>query len=132
MVFVPPYDDPYIIAGQGTAGAEILQQLNSDQKDNLEAIFVAIGGGGLAAGIAAYTKQLLPHVKVFGVEPTGERAACLDFGTALPGNRGFFLEICIRSGIGGSWHGGVWSLGSRYRSEDQVGRNRWLALPWNA
>lgn len=71
MVFIPPYDDPYVIAGQGTAGAEILRQLSSQQKEDLEAIFVAIGGGGLAAGIAAYTKQLLPHVKVFGVEPTG-------------------------------------------------------------
>ena len=71
MVFIPPYDDPYVIAGQGTAGAEILRQLSSLQKENLEAIFVAIGGGGLAAGIAAYTKQLLPNVKVFGVEPAG-------------------------------------------------------------
>ena len=60
MVFIPPYDDPYIIAGQGTAGAEILRQLSSHEKENLEAIFVAIGGGGLAAGVAAYTKQLLP------------------------------------------------------------------------
>ena len=71
MVFIPPYDDPYVIAGQGTTGAEIIRQLNSAQKENLEAIFVAIGGGGLAAGIASYTKQLLPHVKVFGVEPAG-------------------------------------------------------------
>lgn len=71
MVFIPPYDDPYIIAGQGTSGAEILRQMSSDEKENLEAIFVAIGGGGLAAGIAAYCKQLLPHVKVFGVEPAG-------------------------------------------------------------
>lgn len=70
-MFIAPYDDPYIIAGQGSAGAEILRQLTSAQRDNLEAIFVAIGGGGLAAGIAAYTKQLLPDVKVFGVEPTG-------------------------------------------------------------
>jgi threonine dehydratase len=72
MVFIPPYDDPYIIAGQGTTGAEILRQLTSQQKDNLEAIFVPIGGGGLAAGVACYVKQLLPHVKVFGVEPSGE------------------------------------------------------------
>jgi len=71
MVFIPPYDDPYVIAGQGTCGAEILRQLTSQQKDNLEAIFVAIGGGGLAAGVASYVKQLLPHVKVFGVEPSG-------------------------------------------------------------
>ena len=82
MVFIPPYDDPYVIAGQGTAGAEILRQLTSEQKANLEAIFVAIGGGGLAAGIASYTKQLLPHVKVFGVEPAGEH--CLAVVLRIP------------------------------------------------
>lgn len=75
-MFIPPYDDPYIIAGQGTAGAEILRQLSSQQRDSLDAIFVAIGGGGLAAGIAAYAKQLMPHVKVFGVEPTGTHLQC--------------------------------------------------------
>ena len=71
LTFIAPYDDPYVVAGQGTIGAEILRQLNSIEKENLEAIFVAIGGGGLAAGIAIYVKALYPHVKVFGVEPTG-------------------------------------------------------------
>ena len=71
MTFIPPYDDPYVIAGQGTIGAEIMRQLSTVEKDNLEAIFVAIGGGGLAAGIAVYIKTLMPNVKVFGVEPTG-------------------------------------------------------------
>ena len=68
--FIPPYDDPYIIAGQGTIGAEIVRQLGNRVED-LDAIFVAIGGGGLIAGIAAYIKALNPHIQVIGVEPTG-------------------------------------------------------------
>lgn len=71
LVFVAPYDDPYVIAGQGTVGAEILRQLSTRQLESLHAVFVAIGGGGLAAGIATYIKSLHPHVKVIGVEPTG-------------------------------------------------------------
>ena len=73
LVFVAPYDDPYTIAGQGTIGTEILRQLSTLQDDNLHAIFVAIGGGGLIAGVGAYIKALKPHVKVIGVEPTGGR-----------------------------------------------------------
>ena len=72
LAFIAPYDDPYVVAGQGTIGAEILRQLSSVEKENLEAVFIAIGGGGLAAGIAIYIKSLLPHVKIFGVEPAGE------------------------------------------------------------
>lgn len=68
--FVAPYDDPLTIAGQGTIGQEILRQLGSTI-DQLDAIFVAIGGGGLIAGIAAYVKALKPDVKIIGVEPTG-------------------------------------------------------------
>ena len=71
MTFVPPYDDPDIIAGQGTVGMEILRQ----HPDPIEAIFVPIGGGGLAAGIAAFVKYLRPEVKVIGVEPAD--AACM-------------------------------------------------------
>jgi threonine dehydratase len=71
LTFIAPYDDPYTIAGQATIGDEILRQTDSD---GLTAIFVAIGGGGLAAGIAAYVKALKPHVRVYGVEPTGANA----------------------------------------------------------
>ena len=70
-VFIAPYDDPFTIAGQGTIAAEILRQCDMD---SLDAIFVAIGGGGLVAGIAAYVKALKPGVKVIGVEPTGANA----------------------------------------------------------
>ena len=65
MTFVHPYDDSDVIAGQGTVGVEILHQYPGV----IEAIFVPIGGGGLAAGIASYVKFLRPDTKVIGVEP---------------------------------------------------------------
>lgn len=63
--FVHPYDDPDVIAGQGTVGMEILRQ----HTGAIHAIFVPIGGGGLIAGIAAYVKRLYPKIKIIGVEP---------------------------------------------------------------
>lgn len=69
--YVPPYDDPDVIAGQGTIGMEILRQ----HPDPIHAIFVPVGGGGLIAGIAAYVKYLRPEIKIIGVE--AEDAACL-------------------------------------------------------
>lgn len=66
LTIIPPFDDPYIIAGQGTAGVEILRQTDVS---TLDAIFVPVGGGGLLAGVAAYVKKIAPpHVKVIGVE----------------------------------------------------------------
>ena len=62
---IPPFDDPYVIAGQGTIGMEILRQTNLQE---LEAIFCCVGGGGLAAGIGVYIKRIAPHVKIIGVE----------------------------------------------------------------
>nr|VFK44084.1 MAG: threonine dehydratase [Candidatus Kentron sp. TC] len=76
MVFVHPYDDPDVIAGQGTIAMEIFRQY-AKVKDNkkIHAIFVPVGGGGLIAGIAAYSKVLWPDVKIIGVEP--DEAPCL-------------------------------------------------------
>lgn len=65
MTFIPPYDDPDVIAGQGTIGMEILRQHSA----KLHAVFIPIGGGGLAAGVAAYIKRVRPQIKVIGVEP---------------------------------------------------------------
>ena len=62
---IPPFDDPYVIAGQGTIALEILRQTDLS---NLQAIFVSIGGGGLISGIASYVKRIAPHVKIIGVE----------------------------------------------------------------
>ncbi|GJL71004.1 MAG: L-threonine dehydratase [Nitrosomonas sp.] len=63
--FIHPYDDPDVIAGQGTIGMEILRQYTGA----IHAIFVPIGGGGLISGIAAYVKRLYPKIKIIGVEP---------------------------------------------------------------
>ncbi|HEX7748622.1 MAG TPA: threonine ammonia-lyase, biosynthetic [Bordetella sp.] len=64
LTFVHPFDDPDVIAGQGTVGMEILRQ----HPDEIEAIFVAVGGGGLIGGVAAYVKQLRPDIKIIGVQ----------------------------------------------------------------
>jgi threonine dehydratase len=66
LVFVHPFDDPDVIAGQGTIAMEILRQQHGD---GIDAIFVPVGGGGLIAGIAAYAKSLYPRIKIIGVEP---------------------------------------------------------------
>ena len=65
LAFVHPYDDPEVIAGQGTIGMEILRQ----HPGALDAIFVPVGGGGLISGIAAYVKRVRPSVRMIGVEP---------------------------------------------------------------
>ncbi|OGA74527.1 MAG: PLP-dependent threonine dehydratase [Betaproteobacteria bacterium RIFCSPLOWO2_12_FULL_65_14] len=65
LAFVHPYDDPEVIAGQGTIGMEILRQTARP----IHAVFVPIGGGGLIAGIASYVKRLRPDIRVIGVEP---------------------------------------------------------------
>ncbi|MEW5770794.1 MAG: threonine ammonia-lyase, biosynthetic, partial [Pseudomonadota bacterium] len=71
LTFIHPYDDPEVIAGQGTIGMEILRQ----HPDPIEAVFVPVGGGGLIAGVAAYLKHLRPATRIIGVEP--EDAACM-------------------------------------------------------
>lgn len=71
MTFVHPYDDADVIAGQGTIAMEILRQV----RDDIDAIFVPVGGGGLLAGVAAYVKYLYPEIKIIGVEP--EDAPCM-------------------------------------------------------
>ena len=69
LTLIPPYDDPDVIAGQGTIASELLKQ-----NSHITHVFVQVGGGGLAAGIAVYIKQILPHVKVIAVEAEG--SAC--------------------------------------------------------
>ncbi|MFI0402946.1 MAG: threonine ammonia-lyase, biosynthetic [Cyanobium sp.] len=65
LCFVHPFDDPDVIAGQGTIAMEILRQMSTPP----DAIYVAVGGGGLIAGIASYVKSLWPQVEIIGVEP---------------------------------------------------------------
>ena len=69
-IFIPPFDHPLVIAGQGSIAMELLQQ-----NAKLDRIFVPVGGGGLAAGIAVLIKQIMPAIKVIAVEPSD--AACL-------------------------------------------------------
>ncbi|KAK7277461.1 hypothetical protein RJT34_22474 [Clitoria ternatea] len=71
--FIPPFDHPDVIMGQGTVGMEIVRQMKSP----VHAIFVPVGGGGLIAGIAAYVKRVSPQVKIIGVEPTEANAMAL-------------------------------------------------------
>jgi threonine dehydratase len=70
LAFVHPYDDPDVIAGQGTIGMEILRA----HPGPIDAIFVAIGGGGLISGIGAYVKRLRPEIRLIGVEPVDSDA----------------------------------------------------------
>jgi threonine dehydratase len=69
-VFIHPFDDPEVIAGQGTIGMEILDQIDGD----IDALFVPVGGGGLIAGIASYVKAVQPDVRIIGVEPADSAA----------------------------------------------------------
>ncbi|XP_027366056.1 threonine dehydratase biosynthetic, chloroplastic [Abrus precatorius] len=71
--FIPPFDHPDVIMGQGTVGMEIVRQMQGP----MHAIFVPVGGGGLIAGIAAYVKRVSPQVKIIGVEPTDANAMAL-------------------------------------------------------
>ena len=80
MVFIHPFDDPYVIAGQGTIGVEILEQAEK----NIDAIFVPIGGGGLIAGIATYVKQERPDIRIVGVEPEDSAAMKLSLEAGEP------------------------------------------------
>ncbi|ULJ65695.1 threonine ammonia-lyase, biosynthetic [Wielerella bovis] len=92
LTYIPPFDDPDVIAGQGTIGMEIARQ----HAKPIHAIFVAIGGGGLAAGVAAFIKQVRPEIKVIGVQTNdscamkvsiaaGQRVALKDVGLFADG-----------------------------------------------
>jgi threonine dehydratase len=99
MTYVHPFDDPDVIAGQGTVGMEIVRQ----HEEPLDALFVPVGGGGLLAGVAAYVKYVWPQTRLIGVEP--EDAACLQL--ALQRGRrarlsevGLFADGCAVAQIG--------------------------------
>ena len=84
LIYIHPFDDPDVIAGQGTIGMEMLRQCKSD----IDIIFVPVGGGGLISGIAAYVKAVRPNVKIIGVEP--EDAASMT--RSLENNRRITLK----------------------------------------
>ena len=70
LTFIHPFDDPAVIAGQGTIGRELVEQMDQD----VEAVFIPIGGGGLIAGVAVYIKAKRPEVRIIGVEPEDSAA----------------------------------------------------------
>ena len=72
LTYVPPYNDPLVIAGQGTIAVELLEQL-----PDLDAVFISVGGGGLIGGIASYLKQVKPQVQVFGCSPRNSQVMAL-------------------------------------------------------
>src|SRR5690606_27396780 len=96
LVFVHPYDDPDVIAGQGTIGVEMLRQ----HPGPLAAIYMPIGGGGLAAGVAAYVKFLRPDIRLIGVEPedAASMQAAIAAGRPVPLNEvGIFADgVAVR------------------------------------
>lgn len=64
MIYVPPYNDPQVIGGQGTIGVELARQL-----DKIDAVFVSLGGGGLISGVATYLKSIHPEIQIIGCSP---------------------------------------------------------------
>ncbi|MCW8936053.1 MAG: threonine ammonia-lyase, biosynthetic [Gammaproteobacteria bacterium] len=103
LAYIHPYDDPDVIAGQGTVAVEILRQYT----DHIDAIFIPVGGGGLIAGMAAFIKYLRPEVRVIGVEPAD--AACL--AAAMEKKRRVILS-----------HVGLFADGVAVK---QIGRETW-------
>ena len=95
LMFIPPYDDPDVIAGQGTVAKEILEQ-----RPDVDSIFVPIGGGGFAAGVSVYVKGVKPSVKVYGVEPDDSdcMARSLEAGHPVTVEHpGLFADgVCVR------------------------------------
>ncbi|MBT8081589.1 MAG: threonine ammonia-lyase, biosynthetic [Gammaproteobacteria bacterium] len=96
LVFIHPFDDPDVIAGQGTIGKEILEQ--TDEK--IDVLFVPVGGGGLVAGIAAWVKQVRPEVRIVGVEPDDSDAMQRSIRAGKPvtlGHVGIFADgVAVR------------------------------------
>lgn len=96
LVFVHPYDDPDVIAGQGTIGVELLRQHTGP----LAAVYLPVGGGGLAAGVAAYVKFLRPEIRIIGVEPedAASMKAAIAAGRPVPLNEvGIFADgVAVR------------------------------------
>ncbi len=99
LTYVHPFDDPDVIAGQGTVGMEVVRQ----HQEPLDAVFVPVGGGGLLAGMAAYIRYVWPQTRIIGVEP--EDAACLkaalDRGRRVTlGEVGLFADGCAVAQVG--------------------------------
>jgi threonine dehydratase len=100
LVFIHPFDDPDVIAGQGTIGKEVLEQIAELGEQSVNAIFVPIGGGGLMAGIAVYLKSLRPEIRIIGVEPEDSAGMLESLAAGAPvtlGHVGIFADgVAVR------------------------------------
>lgn len=99
--FVSPYNDPFVIAGQGTVALELLHQV-----PNVEVVIVAVGGGGLASGVAGYLKGVNPSIKVVGVSPANS-AGLFDLVTGIPSDFTAHLETISDSTAGAIQEGSI-------------------------
>ena len=96
LIFIHPFDDALVIAGQGTNGKEILEQVDED----IDILFVPVGGGGLIAGVAAWVRQLRPEIRIVGVEPGDSDAMRQSLAAGQPvtlGHVGIFADgVAVR------------------------------------
>ena len=111
LTFVHPFDDPAVIAGNGTAGLELL-----DEVPDIDVLVVGVGGGGLISGVAAAAKGLRPSIRVIGVEPQGSNALSL----ALERNEVVTIQPrSVADGLGAPC-AGAWTLAMARRHVDEV------------
>ncbi len=111
LVYVPPFDDPEIIAGQGTVGLEIVEDL-----PDVDVIVVGVGGGGLISGVSAAAKQLRPSVRVIGIEPERSNAITLGLAAGKPVQ---IHPVSIADGLGAPF-AGAWTLDLVRRYVDDI------------
>jgi len=110
-VFAHPFDDPDVIAGHGSIGLEILDDL-----PDVDVVVVGIGGGGLISGIAAALKETRPAVRVFGVEPEGSNAVSLGLAQGAPVR---INPVSVADGLGAPF-AGEWTLAMARRYLDGI------------
>ncbi|HEY8687082.1 MAG TPA: threonine/serine dehydratase [Chloroflexota bacterium] len=98
QVFIHPFDNPFVIAGQGTVGLEVLEQI-----PDVEVVVVPVGGGGLISGIAAFIKRTRPSIAVVGVEPSGSNVVSQSLAAHRPLRLEHFHSIA--DGLNAPWSG---------------------------
>ncbi len=111
LVFLPPFDDPDVIAGQGTVGLEILGDL-----PDVDVVVVGVGGGGLLSGVAAAIRQSTPSVRIYGVEPRGSDALTQGLAAGVPVS---IRPNSIADGLGAPF-AGLWTIDLCRRYVDGV------------
>jgi threonine dehydratase len=111
MVYLPPFDDPRVIAGQGTVGLEILEDL-----PDVDVVVVGVGGGGLISGVAAAVRQVRPAARVIGVEPQASNALSLGVAAGVPVD---VHPVSIADGLGAPF-AGLWTIDLARRYVERI------------